>query len=155
MKTMKKIITIVTLVMSNVSLIANNIQITKGPEIVSRDISGNRINVQIDLSWDNSWNLNRPNNHDAAWVFMKYRIDAGVFRHANLVQAPNIVRGAGSTPSAQRYGTSRTPAGQEVTTGVFLSRRDIGFGTTDLRDVELGETYTVIYLNHTRLAVKK
>ncbi len=132
----------VILMLSSVSLWASNIQITKGPEITSRDIAGKKITVTIDLSWDNSWNLARPKNHDAAWVFMKYRVDAGVFKHANLVKADDIVAMAtddeGVIEIAQKYGTSRVESTDStVTTGVFLYRANEGSGKVSLEDVGL------------------
>jgi formylglycine-generating enzyme required for sulfatase activity len=46
--------------------------------------------VQFDISWQNSWRTSfAPNNWDAAWVFVKYRIPAsrggdGLWKHAWL-----------------------------------------------------------------------
>jgi formylglycine-generating enzyme required for sulfatase activity len=43
--------------------------------------------VQFDLSWENSWRLGYStgtNNWDAAWVFVKYRVNGGNWTHANL-----------------------------------------------------------------------
>lgn len=130
------------LVLSSLPLWANNIQITKGPEIVSKDIANNKITVQIDLSWDNSWNLNRPKNHDAAWVFMKYRVDAGNFNHAYLYPTAAIVDAAsdegGVVEVAQQYGTSKLPLNGEVkNTGVFLYRKNTGSGTLSMEGVNL------------------
>ncbi|MEX0967364.1 MAG: SUMF1/EgtB/PvdO family nonheme iron enzyme [Bacteroidia bacterium] len=38
------------------------------------------------MKWDNSWNLDAtaPNNHDAVWVFAKFRKDAGIWQHLYL-----------------------------------------------------------------------
>lgn len=39
----------------------------------------NWVQVEFDLSWENSWRLSAgPSNWDAAWVFMKYRVNSGV-----------------------------------------------------------------------------
>ncbi len=115
---------------------ANNVQITNGPLIKSRDMDAKQAVVTFDVSWDNSWNTSYPNNHDAIWVFMKYRIDASPFEHAYLVQDPGIVGDAGTSPVDVKYGTSKLIGGEELTTGVFLARKS-GTGTTTLKNVGL------------------
>ncbi|MFK8057277.1 MAG: SUMF1/EgtB/PvdO family nonheme iron enzyme [Saprospiraceae bacterium] len=51
--------------------------------------------IQFDLSWDNSWRLSvGPNNHDAAWVFAKYRVGGGPWRHAVLAIGGSAPTGA-------------------------------------------------------------
>ncbi len=114
---------------------ANNIQITNGPQITARDMAKQRAFVHFDLSWDNSWNTTRPNNYDAAWVFMKYRIDAGPFQHAYLVSDTVVKGNATSTPVEVKLGTSLLN-GNKVNTGVFFCRTS-GVGTTSLKEAGL------------------
>ncbi|MDR2908037.1 MAG: formylglycine-generating enzyme family protein, partial [Bacteroidales bacterium] len=138
MKTLKHIIITAFLLLCSVSLWATNVQITKGPEIVSRDIAHDTITVRFSLSWDNSWNLASPPNHDAVWVFMKYRaLGHHGFKHSNLHQVDDVVKGAGSTPYKQQYGESQVPNSHDVTTGLFLYRSNRSVGTTTFNDVEL------------------
>jgi len=120
MKAIQKIVVTAILVLSGLSLMANNIQIPRGPEIVSR--SATTVQVEFDVTWENSWRLSRPNNWDAAWIFMKYRIDASEWRHANLGATPATV--AGGTPRVIEGGTSTAPDGSEVTVGVFIYRSE-------------------------------
>lgn len=41
--------------------------------------------VQFDLSWENSWRISiGPGNYDAAWVFVKYRVNGNTWRHATI-----------------------------------------------------------------------
>ena len=136
---MMTMLTVALLLFSGSALWATNIQFTAGPEIVHRNIADNRIVVQFSLGWDNSWNLNSPPNHDAAWIFMKYRqFGHHGFHHANLHQVENIVRGAESTRHNVRYGMSeRLHGGSDIAVGVFLSRSEISVGSNVFNDVEL------------------
>lgn len=42
--------------------------------------------IDFDISWENSWYINGgPNNWDAAWVFVKYRLKTeNTWHHATL-----------------------------------------------------------------------
>jgi len=136
MKTMQKIIVTVILVLGSTSLLASNLQITRGPEIIG--VTADRVIVEFDMSWENSWRLNHPNNWDAAWVFMKYRIDAQNFKHANLHATAGIATRPGNTPNIVEYGTSRRPDGTEVNVGVFIYRsQDHTWGDMVLNQVRL------------------
>ena len=46
----------------------------------------------FDLNWENSWRASSdsPTNYDAAWVFIKYRVNGGVWRHAELSGTGNV-----------------------------------------------------------------
>ena len=60
--------------------LGNNIQISN-----VRLVGSNKITFHI--SWDNSWkleNLAPPYNHDAAWIFIKYRPSGGDWDHVTL-----------------------------------------------------------------------
>ena len=55
------------------SLSANNIQVSQ-VELVNQDPAANTVQVEFNLSWENSWRMkNGPANWDAAWVVIKYR----------------------------------------------------------------------------------
>jgi len=72
----------VILIMSLWSVVApaNNIQISN--VAVTGDVPlGGYAFVTFDLSWENAW---RDQNWDAAWVFVKYRVGGGEWRHAWL-----------------------------------------------------------------------
>ena len=64
--------------------LANNLVIDNVQRL---NLSGDRSYVQFDVSWDNSWNVTgKPGNHDAVWVFIKFR-ECGVtsqWNHALL-----------------------------------------------------------------------
>ncbi|PPK88204.1 sulfatase-modifying factor enzyme 1 [Neolewinella xylanilytica] len=51
--------------------------------------------VKFDLRWENSWRVTTaPGNYDAAWVFAKYRVGGGEWRHVRFSAATAIPSGA-------------------------------------------------------------
>ena len=81
---MKKIYTFALLLLSWTAVRGNNITVDN--LTISEDFAnpGHAI-VHFDLFWENSWRLaTAPANHDAAWVFAKYRVGAGEWRHVRL-----------------------------------------------------------------------
>ena len=92
---MKKFILIITLLFSY-SVSANNIRVNNISLENLNDIS-NWVHVEFDLAWDNSWRISSgPSNWDAAWVFIKYRVNNGTWTHGIISQA-NSVASPGST----------------------------------------------------------
>ena len=57
--------------------------------------------IQFDLAWSNGWNLTWSEdgggtvvtNHDAAWVFVKFRVGPGEWRHAWLAPTGHLATG--------------------------------------------------------------
>jgi len=86
---MKKIILIITVLFSY-SINANNIRVSNISLENLNDIS-NWVHVEFDLAWDNSWRINSgPSNWDAAWVFIKYRVNNGAWTQAIISQANSV-----------------------------------------------------------------
>jgi formylglycine-generating enzyme required for sulfatase activity len=55
---------------------ANNIQISN-LTLTGKNTTSDFVDVKFDLSWENSWRTSSaPNNWDAAWVFIKFRVGA-------------------------------------------------------------------------------
>ncbi|MGB3800760.1 MAG: SUMF1/EgtB/PvdO family nonheme iron enzyme [Lewinella sp.] len=51
--------------------------------------------ISLDLSWENSWRITTaPGNRDAAWVFAKYRVGTGDWKHVRLAAVGNTPAGA-------------------------------------------------------------
>jgi formylglycine-generating enzyme required for sulfatase activity len=114
---------------------ANGIVVTD----VVRQASPNRDLISFRIGWQNSWNvLGPPANHDAAWVFIKFRpcSTGAQWNHALLelttttppYTAPGHTLGGGlvfATPVSlnDRFGT---PGGHN--TGAMLRRSSIGTG---------------------------
>ncbi|OHX67290.1 SUMF1/EgtB/PvdO family nonheme iron enzyme [Flammeovirga pacifica] len=63
---------------------ANNISINS-LEFGDKDIDNKTIEININITWDNSWKINSgPGNWDAAWVFFKYKTKDGEWSHVKL-----------------------------------------------------------------------
>lgn len=98
--------------------------------------------VRFNLSWSNSWRVGTgPSNWDAAWVFVKYRIEGGT----------------GCTPGAWQHASiSAVPAHHSITTdngtpgtfaptadnkGVFIHRSGNGTGAINWQQILLRWNY--------------
>ena len=90
----------------------------------------NWVQVEFDLSWENSWRLSAgPSNWDAAWVFVKYRVNSGDWQHAQLAQT-NFVAATGSTIDVASDGV-----------GAFVYRDSDGSGDLNLQNMRLRWNY--------------
>ena len=63
------------------SSLANNIQVST-PTFTGFNNSSQVVQIACDVSWQNSWR--NATNYDAAWLFVKYRINKGEWQHARL-----------------------------------------------------------------------
>jgi len=118
-------------------LYANNIN-TENATIGSINSAEGYAMLKFDISWDNSWRWDipgtgymAPHNYDAAWIFVKYRINGGVWQHATL-------NTSGSNHSA--------PAGSIIDgvadgKGVFMYRSENGEGSVAWQNTELRWEY--------------
>src|SRR5689334_2843436 len=102
---MKFFASVLILLFLSVGLSANNILVSN-VSLTGQNISAgpnnpaNFIMVQFTVGWENSWRLSTaPANWDAAWVFVKYRINGGDWQHALLNNNGNVAP-AGSTIDA-------------------------------------------------------
>jgi formylglycine-generating enzyme required for sulfatase activity len=116
---------------------ANNISISNVSLTAANTSSGlnNAANfrfAQFDISWENSWRTSSaPNNWDAAWVFMKYRVNrSGDWLHATL--------NAGANQTAPTGGVIDVPADG---VGAFIYRSANGTGTFTLTNAQLRWNY--------------
>lgn len=118
-------------------VLANNILVTN-VTLTAKNISAGVNNVanfrsaQFDISWENSWRTSSaPNNWDAAWVFMKYRVNrSGDWLHATL--------NAGTNQTAPTGGVIDVPADG---VGAFVYRSTNGTGTFSLTSTQLRWNY--------------
>ncbi|HNK27123.1 MAG TPA: hypothetical protein PLE31_20290, partial [Cyclobacteriaceae bacterium] len=88
--------------------------------------------VRFDISWSNSWRVSSgPSNWDAAWVFVKFRIEggtgctAGSWQHATLSATPgdhSVTTNNGVVPAIMPTADGK---------GVFLYRSANGSGNID------------------------
>lgn len=132
---------------------ANNIRVTN-VRLTGLDTSagpGNPANftlVRFDLAWENAWRLNFNigiNNHDAAWVIVKFRVLGGTWRHAYLNDVGHQVGtwgGEGAGPARIDVGYLDPALAYNATTnpgmGVYISNSSIipepgPFSATNMR----------------------
>jgi formylglycine-generating enzyme required for sulfatase activity len=93
------------------------------------------IQVQFDLSWNNSWRDSI--NYDGAWVFVKYRIGTGTWLHANL----NNTGAVTGTGTSHRIDISPlTHANNRP--GAMIYRNAGGTGTFNSTGIQLQWNYS-------------
>lgn len=85
--------------------------------------------VQFNLNWDNSWRTTGiPQNWDAAWLFVKFRVGSDPWQHATLAATGSVAPG-GSTIDFTG------------STGALIYRDSDGSGTNNWIDVGLRWNY--------------
>lgn len=113
-----------------VSLIYGNNITVSNVSLTDQNAAANTTQVQFDLSWENSWRVSfGPSNYDAAWVFVKYRVNGNDWEHATISDD-------GSVAPA---GASLNPTDN---VGAFIYRSADGSGDNDFRDIQLRWDYT-------------
>jgi formylglycine-generating enzyme required for sulfatase activity len=114
-------------------LAANNIAISN--PVLTAPVTADKYRmVQFSLSWENSWRTSSgPGNWDAAWVFVKYRVDGGDWQHATLHSSGH----SGGT------GTSTTVTPAADGTGAFIYRDSVGSGKFSITGAQLRWDYGV------------
>lgn len=123
------------LCLSAVGARANNVQISNVTIINS---GPGQIQVQFDLSWDNSWRTNvGPANYDGVWVFFKYKTATGNWTHMNLTGNNNVI------PSGfdvfQNSGVNKTGA------MIYRDASNAGGGSVSATGVKLGAINALPY----------
>lgn len=114
---------------------ANNITVANVSG-VSQSTSADTLQVEFDLSWNNSWR--DSTNYDAAWVFVKYSTDSGTtWVHATMATA-------GTNPSGVSRGTKSSGAFNSVEIivsadkkGAFIQPAHPGSGTLNFTNIQL------------------
>lgn len=75
--------------------------------------------IQFEIAWENAWNLQEaPANHDAVWVFVKYKDPQGLWQHLDLSTVQSDFSAASQQieiqPVADGKGVFVVPAQQGV-----------------------------------------
>ncbi len=96
---------------------ANNISVSNF-SLTGQNTQSHYAMIKFDISWENSWRTSAaPNNWDAAWIFIKYRVNGtGEWQHAWLNNTGHL-NPAGSTIS--------TFDGANLSSGVYYYCRRI------------------------------
>ena len=126
---------LLVLLLLTIKSFSNNIQISNisivngGPGLIQ---------VQFDVSWDNSWRVNvGPANYDGAWVFFKYKDISGDWKHMNLTGTNNVV------PAG--FDVYQTTSFNKAGAMLFRDDTNLGAGTTTITGVKLGVISTLPY----------
>lgn len=86
MKNLVTLVVIFTIAICFSPLHGNNILVSN-VSLEGQDYIDQYVFLEFDISWDNSWRTSSiPLNYDAAWVFAKYRVSGGVWKHMVLRQ---------------------------------------------------------------------
>lgn len=110
---------------------ANNLSITN-VSLESRTASCDRVTVQFDIDWSNSWS--DSTNRDGVWVFFK------VCKNSCSEWVHGKMKTSGTDPADTSGGSSGTDLTVEVPTdlaGAFLYRSSTGTGAVSTDNVEL------------------
>ncbi len=124
------------------SAFANNISVINF-SLTGQNTQSHYAMIKFDISWENSWRTSSaPNNWDAAWVFVKYRVNGtGEWQHAWLNNTGHV-NPAGSSIST---GLLKNDSAFHQTTnpgiGVFIYRDANGTGTFSKTGVQLRWNY--------------
>lgn len=112
---------------------SNNISISN-ITLLNKNTVAKSVYLQFDISWENSWKINTgPQNWDAAWVFVKFRINNGIWKHATLSSVDNEHH----VPSEAIVDASGDGK------GVFLYRATYGSGNFSVSNVQLKWSYGI------------
>jgi len=106
---------------SSTTAFANNV-VFSNVHLSGQNTSSHYSLVNFDISWDNSWRTNAgPNNWDAAWVFVKYRLKTQTtWNHATLNWVDGTGSGDGHTEPTNSNIASSNDNGSGGAYGVFI-----------------------------------
>lgn len=124
-------------------VLANNIR-TSALAFEDKNTTDDYVFIKFDLNWENSWRTtSAPSNWDAAWVFVKFRIGAGPWKHASLYDTGNSA-GSG-TPAKVQVGLLDEGVSFNATTnpaiGAFFYRSADGSGSFGITGARLKWNY--------------
>jgi len=148
MKTLLPIVLFIFLPLFSLNSVANNIQLNN-TKLTGQNTIDKFVMVQFDLSWENSWRTSSaPNNWDAAWVFVKYRITTtnggdDLWKHAWLNNSGHS-SGTGTGASIDAgllYPGEAFNANTNPGLGVFIYRSTNGTGTFSSNNLKLRWNY--------------
>lgn len=114
---------------------ANNIRVAN---VLTRDqdVGAKQATIGLDLSWENSWRNDL--NHDAAWVFVKFRApESNTWQHAFLSTNGADHTAPGGTVSVGVTEVGGTDRGM----GVFVARAGAHTGAVDIARIRLRWDY--------------
>lgn len=123
---------------NNISV--SNISITGQNTTAGTNNAANYSMVKFNLAWENSWR-SAALNWDAAWVFVKYRVNGGAWNHCNLHNTGHTAPtgstiDAGLVTPSSAFNVTSNPA-----VGVFIYKNADGNGNVNYQNVQLRWNY--------------
>jgi formylglycine-generating enzyme required for sulfatase activity len=123
---------------NNISV--SNISITGQNTTAGTNNAANYSMVKFNLAWENSWRSSAL-NWDAAWVFVKYRVNGGAWNHCNLHNTGHTAPtgstiDAGLVTPSSAFNITTNPA-----VGVFIYKNADGNGNVNYQNVQLRWNY--------------
>lgn len=146
MKTFLVFVSCLLLLTINTS-IANNVSVSN-ISLAGQNVQNHYTLIKFDIQWDNSWRTSSgPGNRDAAWIFVKFRINSGQWQHAWLSDTghnnpPGSTISVGLLDPSLPFNMTTNPG-----LGVFIYRDSDGNGTFSKSNVRLRWNYGANGLN--------
>lgn len=132
---------LIAIILSFFSVQANNVTVSN-VTLTGQNTASDFTLVQFDISWENSWRVSAgPNNWDAVWVFVKYRVGSGDWQHAWLEAAAHTAPAGSTIDDGLEDPTIAFNATTNPSLGVFIYRDADGSGTLNLTGVQLRWNY--------------
>jgi formylglycine-generating enzyme required for sulfatase activity len=142
-----KCVLILTLLIFSENISANDIR-ANNITTIGHDVSSgvnhpaNSIKIQFDLNWKNSWKItDAPNNWDAAWVYVKYRVGNSEWQHAYFNDTGHLAPTGSQIDLGLKNPATPFNAFSNPAIGVFIRRSDVGNGFLNLQSVQLQWNY--------------
>jgi formylglycine-generating enzyme required for sulfatase activity len=138
---LKSLFTAMVIVLSGMVAFANNIQVSN-VSLTGRDVNNDFTMVKFNLSWENSWRTSStPSNWDAAWVFVKYRVNGGNWQHAFLNNSGHIAASGSTVTTGLLTPSSAFNATTNPGVGVYVHRDADGSGNVSFNDLQVRWNY--------------
>ncbi len=141
------VVALLLLAIIPITLKANDIVVSSA-SLTGQDVSAGADNAanftfaRFDLNWSNSWRVSTgPNNWDAAWVFLKYRIESGTGCTPGEWEPATLSSTSAHHSVTTENGVASTIAAAADGTGVFIHRSGDGAGAIDWDQVLLRWNY--------------
>ncbi len=135
---MKQFFFLAALAFTVSSGMANNVVISN-VSIINTGLNGSTsadIQVEFDLSWDNSWRTDLgTNNNDGVWVFFKYKQANGNWTHLTLTGNDNVMP----------FGAEVYQTNDFQKAGAMIFRSIDGVGSVNFTNIRLGAIATLPY----------